>query len=133
LAVYEGSALWKGVTISFMASSSFSYWSRGISRHSLSPLSQVSLKRMESRANSSLVVKPICLFFFDEILSLNQQFRQKRYWLVQERVYGVLVSLHFRKKGGVADNIFSWGRGSNPPSPLQHRKMDALLKRLSLD
>ena len=108
------SALWKGVTISFMDSSSFLYWSRGIYRHSLSPLSQVSLKRMESRANSSLVVKTICLFFFDEILSLNQQFRQKRYCLVQERVYVVLVSLHFRKKGGVADNIFSWGRGSNP-------------------
>ena len=105
------SALWKGVTISFMASSSFLYWSRGIFRHSLSPLSQVSLKRMESRANSSLVVKPICLFFFDEILSLSQQFRQKRYCLVQERVYVVLVSLHFRKKGGVADNIFQLGQG----------------------
>jgi hypothetical protein len=52
---------------------------------------------MESRANSSLVVKPICLFFFDEILSLSQQFRQKRYCLVQERVYVVLVSLHFRR------------------------------------
>jgi hypothetical protein len=72
---------------------------------------------MESRANSPLVVKTICLFFFDEILSLNQQFRQKRYWLVQERVYVVLVSLHFRKKGGVADNIFSWGNGSNPQNP----------------
>jgi hypothetical protein len=73
------SALWKGVTISFMASLSFSYWSRGIYRHSLSPLSQVILKRMESGANSSLVVKTICLFFFDEILSLSQQFRQKHY------------------------------------------------------
>ena len=50
------SALWKGVSISFKASSSFSYCSRGISMHSLSPLSQVSLKRMASRTNSSLVV-----------------------------------------------------------------------------
>jgi len=119
LAVYEVVSVMEGVTISFMAASSFLYWSLGISRHSLSPLSQVSLKRMESGANSSLVVKTICLFFFDEILSLSQQFRQKHYRLVQERVYGVLVNLHFRKKGALrVISPLALGFKSPTPGPL---------------